>query len=151
MASPWKRVFAWVYDLLPAAGVFVLTLVVGLLLANVIFLDLPADQVSALIYNHPIWWLFLASGTAFYYLYCWQKGGQTVGLRTWQLKLVNANGVNLTYGQSIIRAIASLGGIGNLWAFIDGENRGWQDIIVDAYLVQLPKQAKTAEEQKPLI
>lgn len=150
-ASPWKRLFAWVYDWLPAAGVFVLVFVIGSLIANLVLFDEPANRVSEIIRNHPVWISYLVLGTTLYYLYCWQKGGQTLGYRTWRLKLVKDDGSHLSWMDSIVRAILSCGGLANLWAFIDKNKRGWHDIAVDAYLVQLPKTKKSAEEEKPLI
>ncbi|NVJ49623.1 MAG: RDD family protein [Gammaproteobacteria bacterium] len=150
-ASPWKRFFAYFYDWLPAAGVFVLVFIIGLALANLILLNTPANEVSQLLSNHPLWWAYLGLGSSLYYLYCWQKGGQTVGMRTWRIKLVKADGRHLTWGESALRALLSCGGLANLWAIIDDEFRGWHDIAVDAFVVQLPKMEKTAEEKKPLI
>ncbi len=150
-ASPWKRIFAWVYDWLPAAGVFVLVFVIGRIIAGVILAHYEADQISEIIRNHPLWWAYLTLATSSYYIYCWQKSGQTVALKTWRLKLVNANGEPLGITDCFIRAFLSFGGIANIWAFVDADNRGWHDIAVNAYLVQLPKMEKTAEEKKPLI
>ncbi|WP_144395458.1 RDD family protein [Pleionea sediminis] len=149
-ASPWKRLFAWIYDWLPAAGVFVLVFAIGLGLVNLVW-SAPANEISASIGSHPLWITYLVLSTSIYYLYCWTKGGQTVGMRTWRIQLLKADGRKLTYAESIIRALLSFGGIANIWAFIDSEHRGWHDIAVDAYLVQLPKLPKNKEQQKPLI
>jgi len=149
-ASPWKRVFAWVYDLLPAFGVFILTLVLGIVLAYLVLSPFFKD-VSATIRNHPLWWAFLTFGVSIYYTWCWQKAGQTVGMRTWRLQLVKSDGKCLGWYESYIRAFLSFGGIANLWAFVDAENRGWHDIAVDAYVVEVPKRLPTEEEKKPLI
>jgi uncharacterized RDD family membrane protein YckC len=143
--------FAWVYDWLPAAGVWVFVFVLGSIVANLIFFDLPAAQVSSTIRNHPFWISYLVIGTSTYYGYCWHKGGQTLGYRTWRLKLVKEDGSLLGWMDCLVRALLSFGGLANLWAFIDKDNRGWHDIAVDAYLVQLPKMDKTEEEKKPLI
>jgi uncharacterized RDD family membrane protein YckC len=150
-ASPCKRVFAWVYDTLPVAGVFVLTFVVGFALMNLVLFNKDAAQVSALIRNHPLWWAYLVIGSSMYFLYCWRKGGQTVGMRTWRIQLVKSDGRFLSKTDCVIRAFLSFGGLANIWAFIDDENRGWHDIAVDAFVVQLPKTEKTAEQKKPLI
>ncbi|WMS88423.1 RDD family protein [Pleionea litopenaei] len=150
-ASPWKRLFAWVYDWLPAAGVFVLTFAIGLGVANLVFIDMPAAEVSDLVRDHPLWIAYLILGVTSYYLYCWIKGGQTVGMRTWRIKLVKANGDNLSLTDSLIRAFLSCGGLANFWSLIDDEYRGWHDIAVNAFVVQLPKTAPTKEQQKPLI
>lgn len=150
-ASPWKRLFAYVYDWLPVAGVFVLFFVLGTAIANLIWSSTPAEQVSETIRNHPLWWAYLILSTSSYYIYCWVKGGQTVGMRTWRLMLVNSHGERLSVKESLIRALLSCGGLANIWAFLDSDFRGWHDIAVDAYLVQLPKMAKSPEEQKPLI
>ena len=122
-ASPWKRVFAWVYDTLPVAGVFVLTFVVGFALMNLVLFNKDAAQVSELIRNHPLWWAYLVIGSSMYFLYCWRKGGQTVGMRTWRIQLVKSDGRFLSKTDCVIRAFLSFGGLANIWAFIDDENR----------------------------
>ncbi|NVJ61055.1 MAG: RDD family protein [Gammaproteobacteria bacterium] len=151
LASPWKRLFAYIYDWLPLAGVFVLFFATGTAIANLIWYNTPADQVSEIIRNHPVWWVYLIISSGSYYVYCWVKGGQTVGMRTWRIKLVDSNGDRLTLIDSIVRAFLSAGGLANIWSIFDANYRGWHDIAVDAYLVQLPKMEKTKEEQKPLI
>ncbi len=150
-ASPWKRIFAWVYDWLPAAGVAILTFVIGLAAINVMTPDIAADEVSVMLRNNPYWLAYLIVGTSIYYLYCWVKGGQTVGMRTWRIQLVKSDGSLLGWKDSMIRAFLSCGGLANLWSFLDEDYRGWHDIAVDAYVVQLPKMEKSAEEKKPLI
>ena len=152
-ASPWKRLFAWVYDLLPAFGVLVLFMIVGLAVTSLIghLFGVAFHDVSVALRNHPLWILYLAGSVSYYYLWCWQKAGQTVGHRTWRIKLVRADGQLLSWKDAFLRGLLSCGGIANLWAFVDGENRGWHDVIMDTYVVQLPKMEKTAEEKKPLI
>lgn len=149
-ASPWKRIFAWIYDWLPLAGVFVMVFAIGLGVVNLVW-SAPADKISESLRFNPFWMGYLVIGTSLYYLYCWTKGGQTVGMRTWKIQLLKADGSKLGWYESAIRAFLSFGGIANFWAFIDADNRGWHDIAVNAYVVQLPDLPKTSEEKKPLI
>ena len=142
LASPWKRIFAWVYDLLPATGVFALVMVLGLMVVNLVGLavtELNSEQISSSLSLQPLWIIYLICGVAYFYIWCWHKGGQTPGLKTWRLKLVKEDGSLLNWREASLRALASCGGLGNLWAFIDADNRAWQDILVNAYLVEVPK------------
>ncbi len=140
-ASPWKRVFAYIYDLLPAFGVFCLALIIGYSLVYGLFLSLQWDvkSIGQTLSAHPLWWGYLLLSVSVYYIWCWKSGGQTIGYKTWRLLLIDEHGQHLSWQASLIRALLSLGGFANLWAFFDPQRRGWHDIAVGAYLVQLPK------------
>ena len=69
-------------------------------------------------------YLFLTAGA--YFLYCWQRGGQTLAMKTWRLRLVSSDGSSVTARQALLRYILSwisllLAGTGFLWAIFDRE------------------------------
>lgn len=155
LASFWKRLFAWIYDLLGALGIFVLALVVGLLVLFLLTLPWIDDfnQVSAAVSSNPFWFIYLFLAVQYYYVWCWVKGGQTVGMKTWRLQLYKSNGSLLSWKEAYIRSFLSLGGLGNLWCLVDTEKRGWHDLAFDTRVVELPKDYYKIKnkDQKPLI
>ncbi len=141
LASFWKRLFAWVYDLLGAFGIFILALTIGqiiLYLISLPFVDdfVPISQAA----SQSFWWgLYLFASVQYYYVWCWVKGGQTVGMKAWKLQLFRVDGQLLSWKEAYLRSFASLGGISNLWSLIDKENRGLHDLVFDTRVVELPK------------
>ena len=151
LAPFWKRLFAWVYDLLGGLAVFILAFVVGYLLIYIVSLPWASDgqSVSKALTNNPLWAIYLLLCVQYYYAWCWVKGGQTVGMRAWRLKVCKPDGAHLSWKEAYIRTIASLGGLSTCWSILDKEKRGIQDIIVDSRVVLLPKSYQ--KQDKPLI
>ena len=160
LASFWKRLAAWIYDLLGAVAVFILALVTGYLLIYILLLpltesggtvsnELNANPLSDQLNNNPLWLIYLIASVQFYYVWCWVKGGQTVGMRAWRLKICKPNGELLGWREAYVRSFASLGGLSLLWSLLDKEKRGLQDLICGSRVVQLPKSNRKPE--KPLI
>lgn len=89
--------------------------------------------------------LFIA--TLWFNMHFWRRGGQTLGMRAWRLRLLNENKEPLTMTQCMLRflvAIGSLGlfGIGYLWMYIDKNGLTWHDKYSETRVVREPKQAK---------
>ncbi|MET1256054.1 RDD family protein [Aliikangiella maris] len=151
LASFFKRLIAWVYDLLGGLAVFILALTAGLALINLIAIPFNVDgeQLSLMISQNPLWSVYLLLCVQYYYVWCWVKGGQTVGMRAWRLKVCKPDGQLLDWKEGYLRSLASLGGIGTIWALIDKDKRGLQDLVCNSRVIQLPKNLPT--EKKPLI
>lgn len=80
----------------------------------------------------------------FYYTGFWVRGGQTLGLRTWRMKLVTKDGGPITWGVAFKRfgfAIVSLLclGLGFLWVIYDRDKLAWHDRWSGTRLIRLPK------------
>lgn len=153
LASFWKRLFAWVYDLLGALGVFVLALVIGQICIYLvsILVGEDFDRVDKAFITELIRGIYLFACVQYYYVWCWVKGGQTVGMKTWRLQVYNANGNLLTYKEAYLRSFFSLGGISSIWSLFDNEKRGLQDLMVNSRVIELPKDFYKNKNQKPLI
>lgn len=85
-------------------------------------------------------YLFLVSGI--YYTWQWQKSGQTLGLKAWQLRLQHPDGRLLTAGEAwwrfILSCIAILPfGLGLWWMLLDPGRRSWQDLWTPFRVVDL--------------
>ncbi|MGB0495938.1 MAG: RDD family protein [Kangiellaceae bacterium] len=153
LASFWKRLFAWIYDLLGALGIFVLALAVGQTFIYLVTLPWFSEfnDVALATSTNILWAAYLFGTVQFYYVWCWVKGGQTVGMKTWRLQVYKANGELLSYKEAYLRSFLSFGGISSMWALIDKEKRGLQDLLVDSRVVELPKDFYKNQNQKPLI
>jgi uncharacterized RDD family membrane protein YckC len=72
-------------------------------------------------------------GVAFlYFAWPWTRGGQTLGMRAWGLRVVQGNGASMTWAQAGLRfagAVLSWGalGAGFLWVLVDKDGLAWHD------------------------
>ena len=80
------------------------------------------------------WWFplcLLAIAAAFFCTF-WVRGGQTLGMRAWRIRVVRNDGGALTYAQALARFGAGLvalvpAGLGLWWSLLDAAKRGWHD------------------------
>ena len=89
----------------------------------------------------PFYTAYLLSIWFFYLTWCWHKGGMTVGMRAWRVRIEDENGNRPGWGQCTIRFLTSLlsaaaAGIGFAWALIDSRNRTWHDILSGTRLIR---------------
>lgn len=81
--------------------------------------------------------------TFLFYGWFWTHGGQTLGMRVWKVKVVLANGAEMTWAAAAMRctaAILSWGcfGLGYFWALIDPASRSWHDRLSRTEVVLQP-------------
>ena len=89
----------------------------------------------------PAYTVYLLSIWFFYLAWCWHKGGMTVGMRAWRVKIEDESGNRPGWGKSTIRFLASLlsaaaVGIGFAWALLDSRKRSWHDILSGTRLIR---------------
>jgi uncharacterized RDD family membrane protein YckC len=82
--------------------------------------------------------------SAAYFVISWRRGGQTIGMRAWRLRVVRSDGRPLDTRQALVRfgiSLLSLAavGLGFFWALIDAQNRTWHDIAAETLVVRLEK------------
>ena len=88
-----RRVLSMVYESLLLFGV--------LFLAGYLFSALT-QQRSGLMYRHAMQtWLFLVLGA--YFVWFWTHGGQTLAMKTWKIRLVDAQGRPVRPGRAVAR------------------------------------------------
>ncbi len=78
-----------------------------------------------------------------YFGYFWsaQGGGQTLGMRVLNLKVVRTDGSALTITQAVIRYFGLFVSflclfIGVIWVAFDAEKQGWHDKIAGTYVIR---------------
>ena len=85
-------------------------------------------------------WLHVLVLLMLYFLWCWLNGGQTLPMKTWRLRLVNADGKRLRPLQALLRYLAAwpstiLFGIGIFWALIDKDKQFLHDRIAGTRII----------------
>lgn len=78
-----------------------------------------------------------------YFIYCWRHSGQTLAMKTWGLRLVQADGGALTLRLALVRYVLALigllaGGVGFLWAAADPERQFLHDRMLGTRIVRAP-------------
>jgi uncharacterized RDD family membrane protein YckC len=129
------RLLAMVYDLLPLMALWFATS------AIVYFVR---GQVPVRPGSLAAWGLLalLWAVTGAYFVMSWRRGGQTIGMRPWRLKVLDADGHPATLGTLRLRyAIATLSllvvGLGFVWALFDDERRCWHDMATGTRFVRM--------------
>jgi len=77
-----------------------------------------------------------------YFSISWVKGKQTLGMRAWKFEIIQKDGSNITYQQSIIRfllAVVSLAGIGFIFQFLNKYKLPIHDYYSKTYLMSIYK------------
>ncbi|GAA6134129.1 RDD family protein [Oceaniserpentilla sp. 4NH20-0058] len=74
----------------------------------------------------------------------WRRGGQTLGMRAWRLRLLNTNNGPLTLTQCLLRFLVSLASLGcfafgYLWLLIDKDKLTWHDRYSETRVIREPK------------
>ena len=69
-----------------------------------------------------------------YFSWFWIHGGQTLGMKTWRIRLVHIDDKGINWKIATIRFIAALLSwgtfmLGFLWSLVDRKKRCWHDII----------------------
>jgi len=77
-----------------------------------------------------------------FYGWFWTHGGQTLGMKTWKMKLQQSNAQPITWPLALIRFTAaviswSAAGLGFLWSLFHPQKRTWHDIASNCVLVDL--------------
>jgi uncharacterized RDD family membrane protein YckC len=131
------RLIAVVYDLLPLLALWFFATVLALALTGgALDVHWLGDKllVQALV--------LLAS--AAYFTLSWSRGGQTIGMKPWRLRVVRNDGAPTDLAHALLRfavALVSLAaiGIGFWWALFDAQRRTWHDIAAGTMMVRMEK------------
>jgi uncharacterized RDD family membrane protein YckC len=131
-APLWRRLAAGLYDLL---------LILALCMIGA-FAVLPFTGGEAVPAGTRWFQAYLAALIATYYLWCWVRGGQTLGMRTWRLRLVADAGA-LSWPRALLRLVVALIGmavlgLGLWWALWEPRRRMWHDLAAGTSVQHQP-------------
>ena len=130
IASLIKRFLSVAYEVLLLAAV--------LFTGALPFLLLAGDSDSAVL--RPLFQCYLLLLAGSYFVWQWTRGGQTLPMKTWRLKLVTREGAPLTLRHGLRRflfALAglALAGIGFAWALVDPDRQFLHDRLAGTRIV----------------
>jgi len=130
-----RRLMAIIYDLfLLLALLFITTAVV-----------MVFNQGNAIVPGHPLYPVYVTCLLIIsfcFYGWFWTHGGQTLGMKTWKMKLQQINAQPITWSLAFIRFTTaviswSAAGLGFFWSLFHPQRRTWHDIASNCVLVDL--------------
>lgn len=137
------RLLALFYDLWPAAALWFLLA----FLFNVALLLAGHDARESIAPFSALQWLlwlacWLAAGA--YATTSWRRGGQTLGMRPWRMRVRAADGAPAAWRALWLRyAVGTLSlllaGFGFWWAWLDRDRLTWHDRASGTRLIREPK------------
>lgn len=116
----------------------------AILLAGILFFATAAllpFRGGAAIQSHSLAYdAYLIAVIYLFFAWFWTRGGQTLGMRAWKIRLCSEDGGNVRWSQASLRffaALVSLGlfGLGFFWAWFDRDKRCWHDHIAHTRMV----------------
>lgn len=133
-ASPFVRLAALLYDALLLTALW---FVVG-------GIAVAVNGGEGLAENNPFMPTAMFLIWVWFNLHFWRRGGQTLGMRAWRLRLLTTNGNNLTLLQCLLRLVAAvpslaLFGLGYFWILIDKDKLAWHDKYSETRVIREPK------------
>lgn len=127
-----RRLAAFVYD-----SFIIISL---LLLATTVALFF--NQGESFLPHRTVFLVYLIIMTGLLLTWCWHRGGQTVGMLAWKLKLVDNQNELISWKRALYRYILalfsfSLCGLGFVWCFIDKDRQSLHDKIANTKIIQI--------------
>jgi uncharacterized RDD family membrane protein YckC len=109
-------------------------LLVGFLLPQIVLSGFGYSMLPRMLWLHVLVLLMI------YFVWCWLNGGQTLPMKTWKLRVVNADGTRLRPTQAILRYLAAcpsivLFGVGIFWAVFDNDKQFLHDRIAGTQII----------------
>ena len=76
--------------------------------------------------------LFILAVLAAYFVWCWLRGGQTLAMRAWRIRLVD-----VTPGKAVLRFVLALAllPVSILWALVDRDRQFLHDRLAGTRLI----------------
>ena len=86
-----------------------------------------------------ITFLMMLLSSSSFYLYFWRRGGQTLGMMSWKLKIISKSCDPITIRQGIIRFLCAWPsffclGLGYIWLYFDPENDTVHDKLSKTFI-----------------
>ncbi len=135
-----RRLAAMLYDTL---------LVAGLLFIAMMLVIVPLGMIqgwahidTAGLRSNPLYILYLLAVPLLFFVGFWRgKNGQTLGMRTWHIRVVKADGSPLDLRSALLRYLAALLswlplGLGFLWVLVDPQRLAWHDRLSGTRLIR---------------
>jgi uncharacterized RDD family membrane protein YckC len=133
-ASLGLRLTALVYDFFPLLGLWFFAGAIGVSVAGDSNRFARNGAIQALV----------ALFTAGYFVISWTRGGQTIGMRAWRLRIVGEDGAPIGWLRALLRFVLAgislvLLGAGFWWQLFDREKRTAHDAIAHTRMIREAK------------
>lgn len=138
------RLLSLVYDVWPVIAVWMVISLAFTLAYTFLGHHAARENIAPYSPMQLLLWLLCWLVTGVYATVSWHRGGQTLGMRPWRLKVIARDGGPPTLKALWVRfAVATfslaLGGLGFWWAWFDGERLTWHDRFSGTRTIRLPK------------
>ena len=141
-----RRLAALLYDGLLLLAIF--------MIVTALFLPLTGGEAITPRTNPALEYLYravLAAIVVLFYGAFWTRGGQTLGMASWRLKVEREDGTRLTWGDTVKRLGAAVLswlplGLGYLWILFDRDRRAWHDRLSRTRVVVVPKGERRSKD-----
>jgi len=125
----WRRLLAMFYDL-----VIVIAL---LMLATALAMLAGFREMTAM--RDPGYTLYLALVCLLYFSLSWHRGGMTLGMRAWRIRIADRDGGLPGWTRCLARFLAAVlsaapVGAGFFWSLFDAQKRAWHDRLSGTFL-----------------
>lgn len=133
-----KRLLAITYDLFLLAALLFIAEILPVALNH--GTAISRDNGALVFYLlHPLYILLVSF---LFFGGFWTHGGQTLGMKTWKLRIVSLQGGPVSWQQAGLRYVVALvswacGGLGFLWSLFDQDKRCWHDRASATKLITL--------------
>lgn len=109
-------------------------LLIGFLLPQIVLSGFGTIMSAKILWAHVFVLLML------YFVWFWLNGGQTLPMKTWRMRVIDADGGNLRPTQALLRYLAAwpsilLFGIGIFWALFNQERQFLHDRIAGTKVI----------------
>ena len=139
-ANLWRRVMSIIYDQLILWAIWIAT---GFVHAIIFGIDTSANSQQLQRTLFPM----LLGATFLFYYWFWTHGGQTLGMRAWRLKVLDArlDGTPPHFIRCVLRFVGaffslSAFGLGYIWVLFDPNKDTWHDRISNTRTLVIPKE-----------
>jgi len=132
-ASLARRALALAYEALLLAALLLAAALPFVLMTH------TADAIAARL----LFQLYLIAVAAAYFVWQWRRGGQTLAMKTWRLRVVTRAGTPLSLRHAVSRFVfalagCALAGAGFLWALVDREGLFLHDRLAGTRIIFVP-------------
>ncbi len=130
-----RRLFAISYDIFLLAAILFIVSAIATALNHGTAIS-PDNAI------YPLFVLIIFTLSYLYFAWFWIHGGQSLGMKTWQIQLQSNNDHKIGWKTVTIRFMTAILswvalGLGYLWALFDKENRCWHDLVSKTVLIDL--------------
>ena len=134
-AGLFRRLFAIFYDCFLLIAILFIVSAIATALNHGKAVE-PGDTL------YPLFVIVVFALSYLYFAWFWIHGGQSLGMKTWQIQIQSSDNNEISWTTASIRfvsAIFSWGflGLGFLWAVFDKKNRCWHDLASKTVLIDL--------------